>query len=150
MPTCFAPSSVQLNSQFFLPIGMTRRTEVVGVDRYFRVIQVDRQAEPALADIRQRTKEWAARQESLLVELLVDPGEEALEDRFRLFLTACVLGLARMAAMGGPWSYSESSPEASENFYLAMREENNSTRHFKIYMSKNRGEWRVESLSERD
>jgi hypothetical protein len=61
--------------------------KVVCIDRYLRVVQIHRQADPALADICERTKEGAARKESLLVELLVDPGEEAFEDRFRLFLT---------------------------------------------------------------
>ena len=37
--------------------------------------------------------------QSLFVELLVDPGEEALEHRFRLFLSACQLGLSRQAVV---------------------------------------------------
>jgi hypothetical protein len=35
----------------------------------------------------------------LFVELLVDPGEETLEDGFRLFLPACELGLSRRAVV---------------------------------------------------
>jgi len=69
--------------------------EVVCVDRHLRVIQVDRQAHPALTDIPQRAKEGAARQESLFVELRVDPGKETFQGRFRLFLSARELGLAR-------------------------------------------------------
>lgn len=71
--------------------------EVICVDRYLGVVQVDRQADPAFSDICQRTEEGTTRQESLFVELLVDSGEEALEDRFRLFLSACELGLSRQA-----------------------------------------------------
>jgi len=74
-----------------------RTLKVVRVDRYLRVVQVDRQADSSLADIRQRTEEGTARQESLLVELLVDPGEEAFVDGFRLLLSASELGLPRQA-----------------------------------------------------
>ena len=69
--------------------------EVVRVDRYLRVIKIDRQPDPALTDIGQRSEKGAARQEALLVKLLVDPGEEAIEDRLGLFLPACALGLPR-------------------------------------------------------
>lgn len=57
---------------------------MVCVDRYFCVIQVGRQANPAFPDICQRTEEGTARQESLLVEML-------------LFLSARELGLSRQA-----------------------------------------------------
>lgn len=70
---------------------------MICVDRYLRIIQIDRQPGPALTDIRQRTKEWAARQESLSVELLVDPRKKALEHGFRLFLATCELGLSSQA-----------------------------------------------------
>lgn len=70
---------------------------MVRVDRYLRIIQVDRQADPSLTDIRQGTQEGTARQETLLVELRIDPRIEAIEDRFRLFLTARELGLSRQA-----------------------------------------------------
>lgn len=71
--------------------------EVVRVDRYLRVIQIDRQPDPALTDVRQRSEKGAARQSALFVTLRVDPGEEVLEHRFRLFLSACELGLPRQA-----------------------------------------------------
>jgi len=76
--------------------------EVVRVDQYLRVIHVDRQADAAFTDIRERTEEGAARQESLFIELLVDPGEEALKDRFRLFLAACELCLSSQAIVVDP------------------------------------------------
>lgn len=72
-----------------------RAFAVVRVDRYLRIVQVDRQADPTLTDIRQRTEEGTARQEAALVELLVEPGEETLEDGFRLLLSASELGLPR-------------------------------------------------------
>jgi hypothetical protein len=46
--------------------------ELAYVDRCHLVIQVDRQTNPALMNIRQRTKELTARQKSLPAELLVD------------------------------------------------------------------------------
>ena len=67
--------------------------EVLRVDRYLRIIQVNRQANPPLPDISQRAQEGTARQESLSVKLLVDPRVEALKHRFRLLLAACELGL---------------------------------------------------------
>jgi hypothetical protein len=68
---------------------------VVGVDRYRRIIEVDRRANTAFADIRQRTKEWTTRQEALLVELFVNPVEETIDDRLGLFLPTCLLCLPR-------------------------------------------------------
>jgi hypothetical protein len=50
--------------------------EVIRVDRYLWIIQVDQQASPALTDVCQRAKGGTARQESLLVELAVDPGKK--------------------------------------------------------------------------
>ena len=67
--------------------------KMVRIDRYVRVIQVNRQAGAALPDISQRAQEGAARQVSLRVERLVDPGEKALNDGFRLLLAAYELGL---------------------------------------------------------
>lgn len=70
------------------PVLLTHRDhpqgalEMVRVDRYLRVLQVDRQADPALKDIRERSKEGTARQKAPVVELLVDPREEAVEYRF--------------------------------------------------------------------
>ena len=76
--------------------------EVVRVDRYLRVIQIDGQPEPALTDIRQRSEKGAARQGALLVKLLIDPGEEAIEDRLGLFLLACALCLPRQIVVANP------------------------------------------------
>jgi hypothetical protein len=49
-----------------------------------------------LADIRQRAQA-GARQQALLVELLVDPGKETIDDRCRLFLPTRTFGLPRQA-----------------------------------------------------
>lgn len=56
--------------------------EAVRVNQCVRVIQVYRQADPALTDVREPSKQGAARQESVLVDLPVDPHKGAFEDRF--------------------------------------------------------------------
>lgn len=72
---------------------------MVGIDRHIRVVQVDAQTDAPLADICQSTEEGTAQQELLFVKLLVEPGEEIIEDRLGLFLPACVFGLSREAVV---------------------------------------------------
>jgi hypothetical protein len=98
MPTCLAARSVQLYSRFSYPSGSVARPARGGLCRSIPPgHQVDRQADPAPANIRQRTKERTARKELPLVELLVDPSEGVFEDKFRLLLSACELGFSRQA-----------------------------------------------------
>lgn len=75
MPMCLAPNSVQLFTHWDHPQGAF---EVARVDRYLPVVQIHGQPDPAITDIRQRSKKGAARQEAcLLNKLPVDLVEEA-------------------------------------------------------------------------
>lgn len=98
MPTCLVPNSVQLNSRFLLPIGTTRRARsrwLVSIDTSGSSRYTDRPIRRFR--IYASAKERTARQETLLVELLVAPYYEAFEHRFRLLLQAYELGLSRQA-----------------------------------------------------
>lgn len=64
-----------------------RPFQVVRVDRDIGVLQIDRQAGASLADVGKRLREGAAWQETLRLEVVVDPFEEAFGYGFGMGLT---------------------------------------------------------------
>ena len=71
------------------PLNMVR------IYRHVRITQEHLQPLPPVADIAQGLGERTARQEALRREELVDPGEEALDERFGVPLPLLLLGITR-------------------------------------------------------
>ena len=65
--------------------------KVAGVDRYLRIEETDFQPASSLAGIRECLGQRVAGSQALGFEALIDPGEEALGDRFGLRLTLITL-----------------------------------------------------------
>ena len=56
--------------------------DVVGIDGHCWVVEKNSQPLATLADVSQRLRQRIARQQALLLELLVDPVEELVDQRF--------------------------------------------------------------------
>lgn len=61
--------------------GAQGALQVVGVDGHLRIIEIDREPRAALARIGKRLGQGRTRQQALALELLLDPGKEALDER---------------------------------------------------------------------
>ena len=100
MPVCLAPTSVQQKSQFLRPVGIAHRNraqgalDVVGVDGHLGVVEKNAQPRPTLAHVGQRLGQRIARQQAQLLELLVDPVEELVDQRLAVHQPVNSLGLS--------------------------------------------------------
>ena len=68
---------------------------MIRVDGHVGIIQIHRQANPALTNVGERAQKGAAGQEAMFVELLVDPVEEAVQHWLGVLLPIIALGVSR-------------------------------------------------------